>query len=279
MTMTQDFFQSSIRGRDQLLHTKPPAIQMILLGVLINYRFPAPPQYRNCAVVGNGPMHDLGPLIDAHDAVFRINDAPVAAYAPHVGRKTTYRVLLNEYRWIDHLRDARNPFDPEDQLLYVTHNNVDLTWLGLLLLHNFHPFIPKGTTMEDELEFPVTELVNYAIDPSKSVMANQSVRIIREDLIDEVRSLIGLKEKSVDNRRKPSTGFVAIYVAMQLCKSVRIAGFEATLRGSGPYSTITVHILVTKALHRTISGKVSRMGMLLSRRTSKIIMQSEKVDC
>mmetsp|Transcript_10470 Transcript_10470/g.19807 ORF Transcript_10470/g.19807 Transcript_10470/m.19807 type:complete len:447 (-) Transcript_10470:152-1492(-) len=53
-------------------------------------------QYRECAVVGNsGDLtgSGLGAEIDAHSAVFRINDGPTRGHERDVGTKTTFRVL------------------------------------------------------------------------------------------------------------------------------------------------------------------------------------------
>ena len=53
-------------------------------------------RYRSCAVVGSSG-HLLaaarGAEIDAHEAVFRFNTAPVRGFERHVGRRTTLRVL------------------------------------------------------------------------------------------------------------------------------------------------------------------------------------------
>ena len=40
----------------------------------------------------------LGAAIDAHDAVFRINGAPTSGFEPHVGNKTTFR-LVNRHHF------------------------------------------------------------------------------------------------------------------------------------------------------------------------------------
>uniref|UniRef100_A0A061RIJ1 Cazy family gt29 n=1 Tax=Tetraselmis sp. GSL018 TaxID=582737 RepID=A0A061RIJ1_9CHLO len=51
--------------------------------------------YETCAVVGNSGVTLLrldGKDIDGHDAVFRINLAPVRGFEDHVGSKTTFQV-------------------------------------------------------------------------------------------------------------------------------------------------------------------------------------------
>lgn len=72
-----------------------------------NATFRARPWWRTCAVVGSsGILVDagLGPSIDAADAVFRINDAPIKNFERDVGHKETVRVtFLNTVKDYDGL--------------------------------------------------------------------------------------------------------------------------------------------------------------------------------
>jgi len=57
------------------------------------------PKFSSCAVVGNGGVlkrYSFGRAIDGHDAVLRLNQAPVKSYEKIVGSKTTFRVLNNK---------------------------------------------------------------------------------------------------------------------------------------------------------------------------------------
>jgi hypothetical protein len=60
------------------------------------------PVFSSCVVVGSsGSMSGKkqGDWIDAHDAVFRMNQAPTAGFQADVGRKTTVRVCnVHNYR-------------------------------------------------------------------------------------------------------------------------------------------------------------------------------------
>jgi len=47
--------------------------------------------------VWNGRRTAYGALIDRHDAVLRLNQAPVGGYEQWVGRKTTFRLLNNKW--------------------------------------------------------------------------------------------------------------------------------------------------------------------------------------
>ena len=76
-----------------------------------------PPSYNfsSCAVVGNaGTMHGTkyGAVIDSHDAVFRLNQAPTATYEQWVGKKTTVRLLNRE--WIKKYSHTKSTWLPHE---------------------------------------------------------------------------------------------------------------------------------------------------------------------
>lgn len=76
-------------------------------GTIVPYQFPTklldhlPMEepllaYKTCAVVGNSGItlvHAAGKEIDAHDAVFRMNLAPVRGFEEHVGSRTTFQIV------------------------------------------------------------------------------------------------------------------------------------------------------------------------------------------
>jgi len=68
-------------------------------------------RYASCAIVGNSGMllnKELGREIDAHDLVYRFNQAPTRGYETHVGARTTHE-SLNGY-WVKALMDERRGF-------------------------------------------------------------------------------------------------------------------------------------------------------------------------
>lgn len=53
-------------------------------------------EWKRCAVVGNSGAllySRYGKLIDSHDVVFRMNQAPTHGYETYVGHKATHRLL------------------------------------------------------------------------------------------------------------------------------------------------------------------------------------------
>ena len=144
---------------------------------------------RSCAVVGNsGSLVSnvpRGRLIDAHDWVFRVNDAPVAGYERFVGARTTYRV------W----------------------GSIPLPW-----------------RRADWNESNATTLLIYC-QPSKwlsqcwtSIPTHPHPRI-SPLLWHRVRTRVREKTQRSRVGTFPSTGLVAIWVALRLCERVTIYGF------------------------------------------------------
>jgi hypothetical protein len=80
---------------------KLPGGQLALLNVWRERILAAPGtaetgrRYSSCAVVGSSSIlldAEHGAAIDAHDAVFRANKAPISGYERHVGSRTTMRI-------------------------------------------------------------------------------------------------------------------------------------------------------------------------------------------
>ncbi|KAK3280217.1 hypothetical protein CYMTET_11936 [Cymbomonas tetramitiformis] len=66
----------------------------------LGVHYPRGGLWRSCAVVGNSGLllkYRQGRAIDAHDAVFRFNDAPTKGFEDHVGRRTTLRIVEDAY--------------------------------------------------------------------------------------------------------------------------------------------------------------------------------------
>jgi len=77
-----------------------PGFLRLAAGFVLGNQPVSPPeiqqQFASCAVVGNGPSvlwREQGSWIDAHEAVFRFNDATTAGYERHVGSRTTIRIV------------------------------------------------------------------------------------------------------------------------------------------------------------------------------------------
>jgi hypothetical protein len=156
--------------------------------------FPDSRKRRICAVVGasrNLLGSRYGPLIDAHNLVFRVNRAPKDDYDSDVGTKTTHHVA-----W------------PTDR----TEDQADRRAFLLLTpvtLHTEDLFDWILTLVEKDLPW----------DPERVRIINpEFVQYLQEGWLDERGSL-------------PSTGFIAMMIAVHVCDEVDVFGFGADALG------------------------------------------------
>jgi len=148
-----------------------------------------------CAVVGasrNLLGSSYGPLIDAHDVVIRVNRAPTADYLSDVGEKTTHHVM-----WPRDLEE--HEFDRRAILL-----------INPISLHNEDIFDRIVTLAEDDLRWDIGR-----------------VRIIHPGFVKYVH------ESWTEDRGEdyPSTGFIALMIALHVCDEVDVFGFGADAQG------------------------------------------------
>ena len=155
----------------------------------------------------------LGACIDGHQAVFRTNDAPAAGkYTTHVGKRTTWRVASNANGHMDpwHLARSgkRQDLAADAYLLYCMH-----PWWG---------------SCQQEGGLQHAALINP-----------QFVGAIQELIFSVAQQLGG---HPVDWARNhffaldplaPSTGMMAVVIAMVACREVNLFGFTANLLPNG----------------------------------------------
>jgi hypothetical protein len=138
-----------------------------------NATAPTERKFGTCAVVGNSGtllLQRLGAEIDAHDAVIRVNHAPVAhaaagaKYVPHAGRRTTWRLVTS--RWRD--EQAK---DPMQRLLVLCDRPYIYSCQNLLfgdgkqpLAHNINPlFYGAVRSYAGNSRIPLAGLVAAAV--------------------------------------------------------------------------------------------------------------------
>mmetsp|Transcript_40839 Transcript_40839/g.77988 ORF Transcript_40839/g.77988 Transcript_40839/m.77988 type:complete len:418 (+) Transcript_40839:431-1684(+) len=176
--------------------------------------------YNTCAVVGNSgslKRSAFGEYIDRHEAVLRLNQAPVASYEHIVGSKTTFRFLNNKWTTVYY----------EDNV-----PNVD---------------VPGGTSQLARFlikqEQPNTTLV-VARAPTRSFeeLANTvqrrrpdvSTLYLSSRVVSQARrALLVFRAGNGDRAARgpqaettPSTGFIGMMFLLQVCRQVSVYGFS-----------------------------------------------------
>jgi len=156
--------------------------------------FSIPRRRQICAVVGasrNLLGSRYGNLIDAHNVVFRVNRAPTADFHRDVGEKTTHHIT-----WPTDFGKGmadRRAYLLLNPMTVATENLFD--WIVSLV--------------EDSLRW----------DPGRvRIIHPEFVKYIYEDWMDE-------------RGQFPSTGFIALMIAVHVCDDVDVFGFGADADG------------------------------------------------
>lgn len=167
------------------------------------------PCYKSCAVVGSSGVlrnSSWGERIDSHSAIFRLNNAPVVGYEDDIGSRTTIR-MLHDYHFTS----------TNSGKLRMTENS------GLLLLwppktrpndtRTGGPS-PRFTAEEEFLDFYKSR--KHSCAPIYRISPEAYGEIYRITGL-----LVGKFPPTV-----PSTGFMTILSALQLCRSVNVFGLS-----------------------------------------------------
>ncbi|KAJ8412570.1 hypothetical protein AAFF_G00129060 [Aldrovandia affinis] len=184
-----------------------------VLAIIASYDMPASINSldcRTCVVIGNGfsmKNSSLGDTINKYDIVIRLNDAPVRGYEDDVGNKTTMRFFYPESA-------SYNPTvnnEPDTIMVLVPFKQQDLRWLKEILYDEKR--VRKGF---------------WKPPPQIWLGKTSHIRILDPFFLHQTASRllnIPLKPKSNQNPVHPTTGILAIYVALNYCDVVHIAGF------------------------------------------------------
>uniref|UniRef100_A0A1A7WFI4 CMP-N-acetylneuraminate-beta-galactosamide-alpha-2,3-sialyltransferase 4 n=1 Tax=Iconisemion striatum TaxID=60296 RepID=A0A1A7WFI4_9TELE len=189
--------------------------ELLLLKVLasiVNYQMPANLENlecRTCVVIGNGFViknSSLGDTINKYDVVIRLNDAPVKRYEEDVGNKTTMRFFYPESA-------SYNPGqqnEPDTLMVLVPFKLQDLRWLKEILYDEKR--VRKGF---------------WKPPPQIWLGDVKKVRVLDPHFLHQTadKLLHLLPPKGKQNPVHPTTGLLAIFVALNYCDVVHVAGF------------------------------------------------------
>ncbi|KAK2830081.1 hypothetical protein Q5P01_018012 [Channa striata] len=163
---------------------------------------PRPQECRSCAVVGNSGnliRSHYGPLIDFHDTIIRINHGQTKGYESDVGNRTTHRIMYPE---------SSTDLDNTTRLVLFPFKIQDLEWLIKAMTTGF-----SGKT--------------YAPIKSK-IKANKDLVMVMNPGFMRYVHEAWLQKKG----RYPSTGFMAVLLALHICDEVHVFGFGADRDGN-----------------------------------------------
>ncbi|XP_042362538.1 CMP-N-acetylneuraminate-beta-galactosamide-alpha-2,3-sialyltransferase 1-like [Plectropomus leopardus] len=163
---------------------------------------PSPDRCRSCAVVGNSGnlrRSHYGPLIDFHDIIIRMNTAHTKGYEADVGTRTTHRIMYPE---------SAVDLDSTTHLVLVPFKIQDIEW------------VTKALT---------TGFTGKSYMPVKSkIKANKDLVMVVNPAFMRYVHDIWLGKKG----RYPSTGFMALILALHICDEVNVFGYGADSEGN-----------------------------------------------
>ena len=186
--------------------------------------------FKTCALVGNSAILSSGPaagkFIDAHDVVFRLNQAPTKKYEDRVGKKTTVRILNKS--WVLGYGGT----------LRLEHGNVKDSDLpnedGVLFLAS------RGNFQA------ITKLMNKF--RSSSADGDENIKVLRMNFklydvisaqLKRFRSCLASKKQTFTGGSTPSSGLMASLLLAGRCDEVNLYGFgPGTIRGKYQYYTL-----------------------------------------
>lgn len=176
--------------------------------------------FDTCAVVGSAGRlldREVGEEIDRHSAVFRMNYAPVHGFWKHVGCKTTVRVSYTPHCGLLGFQETAH------QICFVHHKKtVNAT---RLLEVNYEAWRHKAQAMFANVHFRNTT-TTPGVQPRMFIITRTSPAIQ------------ALERAGLPN---PSTGMLAVQIALAACRSVDLYGFSVgesinkTSNGSGKF--------------------------------------------
>ncbi|XP_052376506.1 CMP-N-acetylneuraminate-beta-galactosamide-alpha-2,3-sialyltransferase 1-like [Oncorhynchus keta] len=167
------------------------------------YMDAGPERCRTCAVVGNSGNlkgSHYGALIDSSDVIIRMNKARTSGYERDVGSRTTHHIIYPE---------SAIDLDNTTRLLFFPFKTLDLQWL------------PGAITTGSHITFSYLRL-------RPKIKANKDLVLVLNPVFMKY-----VHEVWLDYYGKyPSTGFMALILALHICDEVNVYGFGKDRNGN-----------------------------------------------
>ena len=186
--------------------------------------------FKTCALVGNSAILSSGPpagkFIDAHDVVFRLNQAPTKKYEDRVGKKTTVRILNKS--WVlgyggtlrlEHGNVKESDLPNEDGVLFLASRG---NFQAITKLMNKFRFSSAG-----------------GVENVKVLRMNFKLYDVISAQLKRFRSCLASKEQTFTGGSTPSSGLMTSLLLAGRCDEVNLYGFgPGTIRGKYQYYTL-----------------------------------------
>ncbi|XP_069601020.1 lactosylceramide alpha-2,3-sialyltransferase [Ranitomeya imitator] len=175
---------------------------------------PSPKKCKRCIVIGSGGiLHglQLGHIIDEHDVVIRLNNAPVHGFEQDAGSKTTIRMTYPEGAPV-----SEQEYGSNSLFVTVLFKHVDFLWLQAVL---------KNETLStwNRLFFWKSVTEKLPLKPHQIRILNPL--IVKETAMDILQFLPPRQKWWGWDKNVPTIGAIAMVMATHLCDEVSIAGF------------------------------------------------------
>nr|XP_033797043.1 type 2 lactosamine alpha-2,3-sialyltransferase isoform X4 [Geotrypetes seraphini] len=209
---------------------------------------------KRCIVVGNGGIlrnKTLGQKIDSYDIIIRMNNAPVIGFEQDVGRKTTFRLCYPESIFSDPVH-----YDPNTTVVLLAFKPHDVKWLSELLLHRHASTYGFWKKPALKMIYPSTQI---------RILNPVILRKVAHEML-HFPVLFPKKKKPTH----PTTGLIAIVLALHICNEVHIAGFKYNFTTQNStlhyYGNETMSLMIENEYHN-ISAEQRLLGRFVENKT------------
>lgn len=169
--------------------------------------------FRTCAVVssaGSILRSSLGKEIDSHDAVLRLNAAPIQGYHMDVGTKTTIRIVNSQVLANPEHRFGKNSL----------YKNITLV--------AWDP-APYSADLKKWYQKPDFNMFKEYMDHRRK-NPNQPFYILHPAFVWNLWNMLQTNTEENIQPNPPSTGYIGIALMMNLCESVDVYEFIPSKR-------------------------------------------------
>lgn len=175
-------------------------------------------RYRSCALVGNSGSlleHALGTEIDAHEMVYRFNQAPTHGFVKHVGKRTDFESLNAHHAQVI----AKEP--PRDNATTVGRGRRDKKdgWLWRQPNPWYVFFEPH------KLQDILGEL-HAKHENIKTLMYSPEFTTWSQALYNQLTQVLEDEDLGCFAGEKPMSGFYAVSFALHACDRISVYGMD-----------------------------------------------------